>query len=122
MLKRLWLIFAQATAVGLGLLFVVATLRPDWLQRAPRAVLPAPELRTAAPDRPLDGPRGKAVDGYADAVRLAAPAVVVAPDGPVFVVPVVVAVAGPAGDCGLWKSVQDSVRKVFPPTVTLSAF
>ena len=76
MLKRLWLIFAQATAVGLGLLFVVATLRPDWLQRAPRAVLPAPELRTAAPDRPLDGPRAKAADGYADAVRLAAPAVV----------------------------------------------
>jgi len=29
MLRRLWLLFAQATTVGLGLLFVVSTLRPN---------------------------------------------------------------------------------------------
>ena len=27
---------------------------------------------------------------------------------------------GVAGDCGLWKSVQDSLRMVLPPTVMLS--
>jgi len=32
-LRRLWLLFAQATTVGLGLLFVVSTLRPQWLGR-----------------------------------------------------------------------------------------
>jgi serine protease DegQ len=31
MLHRLWLTFAQAVTVGLGLVFVVATLRPEWL-------------------------------------------------------------------------------------------
>ena len=30
--------------------------------------------------------------------------------------------AGVAGDCGLWKSVQDSVRMVLPPEVMLSAW
>jgi serine protease DegQ len=31
MLRRLWLLFAQATTVGLALLFIVSTLRPQWL-------------------------------------------------------------------------------------------
>jgi len=38
MLRRLWLVFAQATTVGLALLFIVATLRPEWLRRAPMAL------------------------------------------------------------------------------------
>jgi serine protease DegQ len=33
MLRRLWIVFAQATTVGLALLFVVSTLRPQWLGR-----------------------------------------------------------------------------------------
>ena len=35
MLRRVWLIFAQATTIGLALLFVVSTLRPEWLARTP---------------------------------------------------------------------------------------
>jgi len=31
MFKRLWLLFAQVTTIALALLFVLATLRPDWL-------------------------------------------------------------------------------------------
>jgi serine protease DegQ len=94
MLKRVWLVFAQATTVGLALLFVVATLRPDWLQRAPRAALPAPEPR-AATAPPLDAPRPHGMDSYSEAVRVAAPAVVnvyttqaqrrpASPDDPLF--------------------------------------
>ena len=30
-LRNLWLIFAQSATVALGVLFVVATLRPEWL-------------------------------------------------------------------------------------------
>ncbi len=35
MFKRLWLLFAQVTTVALALLFVLATLRPDWLASDP---------------------------------------------------------------------------------------
>ncbi|HEY8878195.1 MAG TPA: 2-alkenal reductase, partial [Roseateles sp.] len=34
MLKQLWLIFAQAVTVALAALFVVATLKPQWLHQA----------------------------------------------------------------------------------------
>jgi len=39
-MKKLWLIFAQAVTVALALLFVVATLKPAWLDRAPGPMLP----------------------------------------------------------------------------------
>jgi Do/DeqQ family serine protease len=76
MLRRLWLIFAQATTVGLALLFIVSTLRPEWLSR-PVATRPAPvstglQIRHAA----VDGPRTAALTSYSDAVKQAAPAVV----------------------------------------------
>ena len=38
MLRRLWLLFAQATTIGLAALFIVATLRPEWLRGAPAVV------------------------------------------------------------------------------------
>jgi serine protease DegQ len=77
MLRRIWLIFAQATTIGLALLFVVSTLRPEWLARAP-AVVPAavaPVLATkeAAPAVALPQ-TGYA--SYSAAVAGAAPAVV----------------------------------------------
>jgi len=78
-LRRLWLIFAQATTVGLALLFVVSTLRPEWLARTPAAVAPPPALSVPAlkhgtPDREVT--RVAAAGSYADAVAGAAPAVV----------------------------------------------
>jgi serine protease DegQ len=76
MLRRLWLIFAQATTVGLALLFIVSTLRPEWLSRAtsprPAATTTGLAIRQVA----VEGPRAAALTSYADAVRLAAPAVV----------------------------------------------
>lgn len=79
MLRRLWLLFAQATTVGLALLFIVSTLKPEWLKRAPLSIAtpvsgnvsiqqvgaaPAPAARTEAPA------------SYGEAARLAMPAVV----------------------------------------------
>jgi serine protease DegQ len=77
MLRRIWLIFAQATTIGLALLFVVSTLRPEWL--APRPVPPPPALAppAAQPAAPaIEVPRGAPAGSYASAVTTAAPAVV----------------------------------------------
>jgi len=68
-MRRLWLIFAQAVTVSLAILFVVTTLRPDWLRlngAGPGAGPAAPGPAPAAP------PAGS----YAPAVARAAPAVV----------------------------------------------
>ncbi len=76
MLRRLWLLFAQASTVGLAILFIVATLKPDWLRRAP---LPAatPGVREVSIQQVASAPaRGGAVNSYADAARRAMPAVV----------------------------------------------
>jgi S1-C subfamily serine protease len=35
-MRRLWLIFAQTVTVGLAVLFVVSTLKPEWLGKRPR--------------------------------------------------------------------------------------
>src|SRR5450631_610909 len=85
MLRRVWLVFAQATTVGLALLFVVSTLRPQWLSRdapAPRAAeapaVPGPvagiSIRQVAADEPVN--RVNALGSYADAAMRAMPAVV----------------------------------------------
>ncbi len=73
-MRRIWLIFAQAVTVCLAILFVVVTLRPDWLSQGDKQsavvgqVLPSPVSSAAQP--------GAAPGSYADAVALAAPAVV----------------------------------------------
>jgi serine protease DegQ len=74
MLHRLWLLFAQATTVGLALLFIVATLQPQWLNRAP-VIAPSPQVtiqQTAAPE----ATRGVAMKSYSEAAQRAMPAVV----------------------------------------------
>ena len=76
MLRRVWLIFAQATTIGLAVLFVVSTLRPEWLARTPAAAVPAitaPVVKQAAP---AEAPRAATAGSYAGAVGIAAPAVV----------------------------------------------
>jgi len=62
-MQRLWLIFAQAVTVCLAALFLVATLRPQWL--------PGHEPQVAAL-----APGARAVASYAPAVARAAPSVV----------------------------------------------
>jgi len=76
MLRRLWLIFAQATTVGLALLFIVTTLRPEWLSRSTPPRPTATTTGLAIKQVAVEGPRAAALTSYADAVRLATPAVV----------------------------------------------
>jgi len=79
MLKKLWLTFAQAVAIGLALVFVVATLRPEWLParlapppQAPGAVLP----NVPARDAPSGGSPDASILSYGAAARRATPTVV----------------------------------------------
>jgi serine protease DegQ len=92
MLRRLWLLFAQATTVGLALLFIVSTLRPQWLGRYSIAGTPSAaaggrvttvaattsSTSTGIRQVPLGEPiaRISALDSYADAAKLAMPSVV----------------------------------------------
>ena len=68
---RLWLTFAQTATVCLAMLFVVATLKPEWLPGKPAVPL---EVNQAAP-ADATGARSRTAS-YSDAVRKAAPAVV----------------------------------------------
>jgi serine protease DegQ len=85
MLRRIWMVFAQATTIGLALLFVVSTLKPQWLAREPApppatAVATTPAagsasaIRQVAANEPVN--RANAIGSYADAVARAMPAVV----------------------------------------------
>ncbi len=88
LLRRLWLVFAQATTAGLALLFVVATLKPQWLERPPGAARGEAAGRVAAMAPASPGlairqvpagdaaGRANALGSYADAAMQAMPAVV----------------------------------------------
>jgi len=77
-MRKLWLLFAQTVTIGLGLWFVVATLRPQWLPLEQRAEMPAPALPVpASAPLPSSGASAAAAMGsYSQAARRAAPAVV----------------------------------------------
>ena len=71
MLRKFWLLFAQACTVCVAVLFIVSTLRPDLLQRLGGRVgnvIVTQEARTPVTGAP--------VVTYADAARKAMPAVV----------------------------------------------
>jgi serine protease DegQ len=72
-MRRLWLIFSQAVTVALALLFVVATLKPEWLKRAPGQMLPQIVSIAAVPD---GAGAALAPGSLAPAAQRAAPAVV----------------------------------------------
>jgi serine protease DegQ len=79
MLRRLWLLFAQATTMGLALLFIVSTLKPEWLKRAPLSVATPVSGNVSIQQVSTAGPppaRGEAPASYGEAARLAMPAVV----------------------------------------------
>ncbi|WP_434513522.1 Do family serine endopeptidase [Dechloromonas sp. ARDL1] len=69
-MQRLWLIFAQTVTVALAILFVVSTLKPEWL--------PARHGVVALTEAPAGGDEGKAAPtgSYRDAARAALPSVV----------------------------------------------
>jgi serine protease DegQ len=70
-MRKLWLIFAQTATIALGVLFVLTTLKPEWLGRAPGGTQVV-ELKQAVPA----GPGAMRSGSYSDAVRRATPAVV----------------------------------------------
>ncbi|HEY1129393.1 MAG TPA: trypsin-like peptidase domain-containing protein [Roseateles sp.] len=78
MLKRLWLIFAQAVTVILAALFVIATLKPQWLgQDRGRPASNGLTARTAQQIALPPSPPASVVRiGFAHAAHIAAPAVV----------------------------------------------
>ncbi len=68
---RLWLTFAQTATICLAILFVLATLKPEWLPGKPGALV---EMREAEPSSASAG--GVRTSSYSEAVRGAVPAVV----------------------------------------------
>src|SRR6201998_1751924 len=76
MLRRFWLLFAQAVTVLLALMFIIATLKPQWLQRqgqfGKQLAEPIVALREVAPGIGT----GPAQASYGDAAQKAMPAVV----------------------------------------------
>ena len=70
-LKKLWLVFAQAATIAVAALFVMTTLKPEWLASREGSAA-AVVVQQAAPAS--DG--GAKATSYSDAVGKAAPAVV----------------------------------------------
>lgn len=72
-MKRLWLVFAQSVTVLLAAFFVVATLKPEWLDRRPTmtSIVPVFEASPSAGSPAADGS-----NSFRAAARNASPAVV----------------------------------------------
>ena len=68
-MNRLWLIFAQTVTVTLAILFVVTTLKPEWLPNR------QPTLAVQEANAPIDEER-RAQTSYRDAARASLPSVV----------------------------------------------
>lgn len=73
LMKRLWLVFAQSVTVLLAAFFVVATLKPQWLDRRPTLTSVVPVLEAPA-SAPAAGTGN--TTGFSAAARAASPAVV----------------------------------------------
>jgi Do/DeqQ family serine protease len=74
---RLWLIFAQTATVCLAALFVVATLKPEWLPaRGVGEIVPVLQSSPKPAEPPAPGALPPRVDSYHEAVAKAMPSVV----------------------------------------------
>lgn len=73
-MRRLWLLFAQAATVGLALLFIVTTLKPEWLNKVPNS---GALLQTSSTIPILEAPSNAAAPvSYREAAKIAMPSVV----------------------------------------------
>ncbi len=68
-MRKTWLIFAQTVTVSLAVLFVISTLKPEWLGHRASVVA----LQEAAP---AAGDGGAGIGGFREAVRRSLPSVV----------------------------------------------
>jgi len=75
MLHRLWLVFAQTATVCLAALFVVSTLKPEWLPTRDAAPQPA-VLATVQTEAASAAAAPARTESYHEAVRRSSPAVV----------------------------------------------
>ncbi|CAH0349086.1 S1C family serine protease [Aquabacterium sp. CECT 9606] len=77
-MRKLWMIFSQAVTVLVAVLFVVTTLKPQWVQSMPwRTNQPATVITApVAATRPAGGLSGTPMLSFSDAAKRAAPAVV----------------------------------------------
>jgi len=73
-MKRIWYIFAQAVTVSVAVLFVIQTLKPDWIGR--RSDARDVSILQAAPSAVGNSGNNRNVASYADAALKAVPAVV----------------------------------------------
>ena len=71
-MRRLWLIFAQTVTVSLAVLFVVGTLKPEWLNRSP---VPS-NIGVTVQETSSSAEPPAAAGSYRDAARKALPSVV----------------------------------------------
>ncbi len=75
-MRRMWLIFAQAVTVSVALLFVVQTLKPEWLSNARPGVVAFQEAVAPLLPSVANAPDTRNVVSYADAAQKALPSVV----------------------------------------------
>jgi serine protease DegQ len=76
-MRKTWLIFSQAVTVALAVLFVVATLKPEWVRRGSGNMLPSIVSINQAPlVQPVGLSPSGSVTSYSAAARRATPAVV----------------------------------------------
>ncbi len=76
-MRNTWLLFSQAVTVAVAMLFVVATLKPDWLQRGGSSPAPRTVGFVSNPTQALPIVlSGGAVTSYSAAAKRASPAVV----------------------------------------------
>jgi serine protease DegQ len=74
--RRMWLLFAQTVTIGVALLFIVETLRPEWLASERQTGSVTINEAAAVTGAALPVFKGPRQNSYNDAVRVAAPAVV----------------------------------------------
>ncbi len=72
-MRKTWLIFSQAVTVSLAVLFVLITLKPDWLGRSVDNAIPTVVSVISAP---ASDARRDAIGSFSSAAKLATPAVV----------------------------------------------
>jgi len=72
-MRRLWLIFAQAVTISIAVLFVLQTLKPEWLGGSRPSVV---SLQEAPPVAAGSSDARRSAASYSDAARKALPSVV----------------------------------------------
>ena len=75
-MRRLWIIFSQATTICLALLFVISTLKPEWLPSRPGLVPEATRVATLQQEAQPGVAGAARPNSFHDAVQRAAPSVV----------------------------------------------